>query len=217
MNTHEDRFEDRLLLALRSVVDANPAPVHSLAPAPRSLRRPVLAGGAVAAAAVTATSLLVAGGSSAAYAVDAHSDGSVTVTINSFKDAAGLQSKLEAAGIKADVTYLPAGKSCKQPRFEPSTGAVQGRVSGSATKDGPATFTIGKGEVPAGDTLVIENSGGDRSASVGVSVAAGAVAPCEVVDAPLTGPPGSNGSGPGPVPGLHAGTGSGQGRSSQQG
>ena len=213
MNTHEDRFEDRLLLALRAVVVANPAPVHSLAPPSRSLRRPVLAGSAAAGLAVAATSLMVAGGSSAAYAVDSHADGSVTVTISSFTDAAGLQHKLAAAGIKATVDYLPSGKACKQPRFTAPVGNVQGEIQVGIEKDGPATFTISKGEVPAGDTLVIENSGGDHTASVDVAVAAGAVSACQVVDGP-SGPPGSNGAGPGSV---HSDTGGGKNVTSRQG
>jgi hypothetical protein len=196
MNTHEDRFEDRLLLALRSVVDANPAPVHSLAPAGRSLRRPVLVGGVVAGAAVTASTLLVAGGSSAAYAVDAHSDGSVTVTINSLKDASGLQHKLAAAGIKAVVDYLPSGKACQQPRYKPASSAAQGSIYVDTRKGGSTTFTIANGQIASGDTLVIESSGGTGFSTIGVGVADGAVVPCQVVDATLP-PGGGDVSGPG--------------------
>jgi hypothetical protein len=182
MNTHEDRFEDRLLLALRAVVDANPAPVHSLAPSRRSLTRPVLAGGAVAGVAVAASSLLVAGGSSAAYAVDSHSDGSVTVTINSLKDAAGLQQKLAAAGVKAVVDYLPTGKSCQQPRYKPASAGAQGSLQVETRKGGSTTFTIGASQLVAGDTLVVESSGGADFSQIGVGVAAGAVSPCQPVD-----------------------------------
>ncbi|MDX6256235.1 MAG: hypothetical protein QOJ11_2569 [Frankiales bacterium] len=208
MNTTEDRFEERLLFALRTVVDANPTPVHSLRPSPRSMRRPVLVGGAVAGAAVTASSLLIAGGSSAAYAVDAHSDGSVTVTIESFRDAAGLQSKLGAAGIKAVVDYLPAGKACKQPRYQPaSAGAQQSSLKVDTVKGGGATFTIGNGQIPAGDTLVIETSGGQDYSSIGLGVATGAVAPCQAVDSPVPVPPTGGDSGPG----LTTGSGPNQG------
>lgn len=207
MNTRQDRFEDRLLVALRSVVDANPAPVRSLAPAGRSLRRPVLVGGVVAGAAVTASTLFVAGGSTAAYAVDANSDGSVTVTINSLQDASGLQQKLAAAGIKAVVDYVPSGKMCKQPRYNTSSHAVGGNMKVDTAKGGSTTFTIASGQVAPGDTLVIESSGGTGFSSIGVGVADGAVAPCQVVDATMP-PGGGNDSGPkfttgnGPVQGT---------------
>lgn len=210
MNTHEDRFEDRLLLALRGVVEANPAPVHSVVPAGRSLKRPALAGGAVAGVAVAASSLLVAGGSGAAYAVDSHSDGSVTVTINSLKDASGLQHKLAAAGVKAVVDYLPAGKACQQPRYQPASAGAQGSLQVETRKGGPTTFTISAGELAAGDTLVVETSGGVGFSQIGVGVASGAVRPCTPVDStvPLPGPPGQ---GPGSGSGLSTAGGSGQG------
>ena len=104
-----NRFEDRLLDDLRSVVAARPAPaVASRSRAPRP--RLVLAGAGVAA--VTATVAIDASGGDvtpSAYAVDARPDGAVTVSIHSLSDADGLQRSLRAAGVPAVVDYVAAG------------------------------------------------------------------------------------------------------------
>lgn len=193
--TSTDQFEDRLLQALRAVVEANPVPVTTLAPSRRSRRRPVVVGGVITGVAVTATSVLAGGGAAAAYAVSPHSDGSVSVTINSLKDAAGLQSKLAAVGIKAVVDYLPGGKACQQPRYQPVSGGAQGSLRVDSSKGGRTTFTLSNGQVAPGDTLVIESSGGVGFSSIGVGVASGVVAPCRVVDAPMP-PAGGDGAVP---------------------
>lgn len=87
------------------------------------------------------------------------------------------------------MNYLPAGKACKQPRYEhPAAAGAQQSISVSTDKSGAATFTIGKGQL-ATETLVIESSLGASFSSIGVGVAQGTVGPCEVVDAQLP-PPG---------------------------
>ncbi len=63
-------------------------------------------------ACLAAFAVVLVSGGSAAYAVDKQSDGTVTVTVKSLKDAAGLQRALIAAGIPAVVTYTPTGKTC---------------------------------------------------------------------------------------------------------
>jgi hypothetical protein len=208
MNTTESRFEDRLLCELRAVVAANAASVHSAPrPAVSRLRRPVTWGAAMAVVGITVAAFIVTRGSSAAYAVDSHSDGSVTVVIKSLEDASGLERQLHAAGVNAVVDYVPEGKACQQPRFEhPAAPSAQESLSVTTDKSGAATFTISKGQLGAEDTLVIESSLGQSSSSIGVSVAAGTVAPCTVIDSTLPVPaPGSdvgqsrsNGSGPKP-------------------
>lgn len=187
MNTTEERFEDRLLHELRAVVADNPPPFSTpSAPGARSFRRRFAVGGGIASigvGAITAT-LLVSGGASPAYAVNSHADGSVTVTIKSLKDADGLEGKLNAAGVEAVVNYLPAGKACKQPRYEhPASVGAQQSISVSTDKSGAATFTIAKGQLAADETLVIESSVGQSFSRIGLGVARGAVGPCEVVDA----------------------------------
>ena len=124
----------------------------------------------------------------------------MSVTINSLKDAAGLRDKLEAVGIRAVVDYLPPGKACQQPRYQPASGAAEGSLQVQTRKGGSTTFTLTQGQVGPGDTLVIESSGGVGFSSIGVGVASGVVAPCQVVDAQLP-PAGGDGSGPGMVTG----------------
>jgi hypothetical protein len=196
-------FEERLLRELRSQVVAPPIDRGQRRTFWRG-RRLVLAGGlaAVLAAAVSAGVFFLSAGTQAAYAVTKNADGTVTVEIDSLQDAAGLQAKLQAAGVNAAVEYLPAGKMCKQPWFTPAgVGAASGmhRSEVGRTSDGATRFTI-SGNLPAGTTLVVTTQtgpGGERA--LGLALAQGDVPPCEVVDAPA-------GSGPlgGPPPGGSA-------------
>ncbi len=201
-------YEERLLGELRSLVAVRPVNGRRR----RSLwQRPrlVFAGGlaALLAAAATVGVVFLSAGTQAAYAVTKNPDGSVTVEIDSLTDAAGLQAKLQAAGVSAVVAYLPEGKICKQPWFAPAGAAAAGGTQESEvgpTSDGAIRFTI-SGNHPDGTTLVITTQtgqGGERA--LGIAWAKGAVPPCEVVDAPpgsgpLGGPPatGSTDSGQG--------------------
>ena len=217
MNTEQQKrsFEERLLSELRSLVVAQPSsgPEQTrlrrawVASVPR--RRLALVGGVavlVGVAAATGVPFLT-GGAAPAYAVSTNDDGTVTVEINSLSDAAGLESKLRAAGIRAVVQYVPPGKACKQPWFtlaSPEHGpghepAIKGGVE--HTGDGHTRFTISKHH-PTDATLVIMTQvGADASGpagaasptSIGVAFAKGEVEPCEIVDAPAgsrpVGPP----------------------------
>jgi hypothetical protein len=153
----------------------------------------------------------VSGGAAPAYAVSTNDDGTVTVEISSLSDAAGLQSKLREAGVRAVVHYLPPGKACKQPWFaaapaeggpaaQGSTPAIKGGVE--QTSDGHTRFTVSK-SLGADETLMIMTqvapegsgpSGAPSPTAIAVGIARGEVKPCEVVDAPagsepLGGPP----------------------------
>jgi hypothetical protein len=196
MNT----FEDRLLADLTAIVRANPAPDTSTRP----LRRPLyLAGGATAVGVATAAVLIADGGASPAWAV-AEQGRTVTVTVHSLKDAAGLQKALIAHGLKADVTFVPAGKTCAPGRFIVS-GPQSGRTSGSVRGgDGPATFSFSLDDFEDGQTLVLEDSVGTSVTSMSVAVATGTVGPCVLVDAPAVPAPGgpgvvTSGDGQGPT------------------
>jgi hypothetical protein len=200
-------FEERLLRELQSLVVAQPVDRGQRHAFWRG-RRLVLAGGlaAVLAAAATAGVFFLSAGTQAAYAVTKNADGTVTVEIDSLSDAAGLQAKLQAAGLNAVVQYLPAGKACKQPWFTPAGVGAAGGTRGSEvgrTSDGTTRFTI-SGNVPSSTTLMIttQTGPGDERA-LGIAWAKGDVPPCEVVAAPagsgpLGGPPvdGSAQSGP---------------------
>lgn len=206
MSDDVKNFEERLLLELRSLVPA----------ADRGQQRPlwrrprlVLAGGltAVLATATTAGIVLLSTGTQAAYAVTKNADGTVTVEIDSLSDAAGLQAKLQAAGVNAVVQYLPEGKACQQPWFTPLGHPVGGTSTQSGVNklgNGGVTFTI-NANIPADATVVISTqTGPDREQALGIAFAQGEVPPCEVVDAPA-------GSGPlgGPPPGADTQTGQG--------
>ena len=198
-------FEERLLVELQKVVTAEPAERGRRLPR----RRLALAGGlaALLAAGAVAGVLFFSAGTQAAYAVTKNADGSVTVEIDSLSDAAGLQAKLQAAGVDAVVEYLPAGKMCKQPWFTPAGAAAAGGMHESSvgrTRDGANSFTI-SGDEPAGSTLVITTQTGPGGAqALGIGWAQGAVPPCQVVDAPA-------GSGPLGGPPADGGTETGQG------
>jgi hypothetical protein len=191
-------FEERLLHELRSVVADQPADRGQRRPVRRG-RRLALAGGlaaALAAAAVGGVFFLTAG-TQAAYAVTKNADGTITVEIDSLSDAAGLQAKLQAAGVNAVVEYLPAGKMCRRPWFTPAGRGANGGTERSSVgpgSDGAMRFTI-SGDLPADETLVVTTqTGPDGERALGLGWARGEVPPCQVVDAPagsgpLGGPP----------------------------
>jgi hypothetical protein len=115
-----NRFEDRLLEQLRSVVAERPSPAPAPARPRRARGRARLAlAGAGLAAAVAAIAVAAGGGgvASPAYAVQSAPNGSVTVHISSLSDAAGLQGKLRAAGVPAVVSYsAKPPENCVQPK-----------------------------------------------------------------------------------------------------
>ena len=93
---------------------------------------------------------------------------------------------MRAAGIPAVVDYTPMGKTCREPRGRPATVAGRGRQSMSiGVRQGRSTtFTITRGSVQPGQTLVIMSSLGSGASSVGTVIVQGPVAPCDLVDGP---------------------------------
>lgn len=149
----DDGFEQRLLDELKAVVAKRGAEQASASegapsvPAWRRAPRLALAAFAVLAAAV-AVLVFNSGGENTprAFAVEPQEGGGVTIKVYSLEDAAGLERALEDAGIRAQVTWLPAGTSCREPRFTPSSvklpggGAMAGFDMG-----GPRAMTISVG------------------------------------------------------------------------
>jgi hypothetical protein len=188
-------FEERLLRELRHAVEGEPAPGPAMRERRPRLRvaqrrRLALAGG-VAVAAALAAAVGVPGrflSNTPAFAVTVNGDGTVTVQINSLRDAAGLQEKLGENGIPAVVQYLPEGKACQQPWFTPATrGTPTSDMTrtGVGADGGPITFTI-QAAVPAGDTLVITTSDsamrdGHHASALSIGIASGQVPPCQLV------------------------------------
>ncbi|MCP3800630.1 hypothetical protein NLX83_15290 [Allokutzneria sp. A3M-2-11 16] len=185
-----ERFEDRLLTELKQVV-AEREPVR-----PATRWRPVVvAAGLVVAAGVAVPTLLTGGG--AAYALEKQQDGTVRVEIKELSDAAGLERRLGELGIKAKVDYLPAGKTCRAPRFTPTRGTSAGMLSSglssSEAAGTAAVFTFNPAEFTGDRSVVIETSGGGDVSALQVSFAEGPVGVC----VPVPSPPGQNGNGTG--------------------
>jgi hypothetical protein len=153
----EPNFEQRLLVRLKAVVARRGAAAPRLdaedaAAAKPAWRRPgprLALGAGVAAAGVAASLIFSAGGDnpSKAFAVESQEGGGVTIKIYSLEDASGLERTLEEAGIKSQVTWLPAGMICREPHYTPSIvhlpggGSLGGMTMGGP--GGPMTIAVG--------------------------------------------------------------------------
>lgn len=149
---HDSSFEERLLDELKTVVAqrgaeqevANERSTHSLG----RQRAPRLALG-VTAVLATATAVLVFNsgndGTPKAFAVEPQDGGGVAIKVYSPEDAGGLEAALGEAGIRSQVTWLPAGMTCREPRFTPSTTktALGGRIGGMSVAGPRPAMTIG--------------------------------------------------------------------------
>ncbi len=150
-------FEQRLLARLKAVVAERGAAATATEAAEAkvaspSWRRhgPRLALGAATAIAAVAVALIVSAGGEnppAAFAVEPHEGGGVTIKVYSLRDASGLEQALEEAGIKSQVTWLPAGMACREPHYTPSIvhlpggGTIGGMTMGGS--GGPMTIGVG--------------------------------------------------------------------------
>jgi len=173
-----ERFEERLLIELRRVVEANPEPPAQRRPTASfasSWRRPAAYAGGLTALTLASVGILGAGDDqgSTAWAVTPNGDGTVTVRIEALSDAAGLERQLREAGIPAIVQYLPVGKKCADPPagsplpgefgWTKAADAESGGVAVSAPwgwmetgfgDDDGIAFTVYE-DVPAGESLAI--------------------------------------------------------------
>jgi hypothetical protein len=145
-------FEQRLLDELKNVVAQRGAEAAASTDAeprtPAWRRPPRLAVGAGAALAVAAGVLIFnsgGGGTSKAFAVEAQEGGGVTISVYSPEDASGLEGALAEAGIRSQVTWLPAGMTCREPRFKQSyvRSSMGGRIGGLAGGGPAPAMTIG--------------------------------------------------------------------------
>jgi hypothetical protein len=210
-------YQRRLLTELRARAEHNAAQAPP-EPARRRVvaRRPKLAlagiaGGACVASAAIAFTGGDGGGGSTAYAVEPRADGSVRVEISRLEDAAGLERQLRAAGVPAEVDFLPLGRTCRGARFEPVAerplelfGGLSVPVTLGAVATGPTglerqlveklSFTLrtgATGDLRTGETLVITSRQGlhpraepsRTMTSITLAIAKGAVAPCDHVAA----------------------------------
>ncbi|MEV0613682.1 hypothetical protein AB0I81_10205 [Nonomuraea sp. NPDC050404] len=170
----------------------------------RVLTAPRLLVAAGVAAAVVLAPLFV-GTDTTAYAVAKSPDGTVTVTVNELRDPAGLQDRLAAAGVKADVTFLEEGKWCAAPRFasvdqmydgEPVAGREEMRKLVEGSRSAKAmrvlsvrTFQISPAYIEPGETLVVQfrdtpNGPGPWRLGAWLARAGTSVKPCTPVEQP---------------------------------
>jgi hypothetical protein len=144
-------FEERLLGELKDVVARQAAEMDaSTETGAHSPWRsaPRLAVGAGAALAIAAGALLFSSGGGntpQAFAVEAQEGGGVTIDVYSPEDAGGLEGALAEAGVRSQVTWLPAGTTCREPRFKQSrVRTPMGGTIGGLAGGGPApAMTIG--------------------------------------------------------------------------
>lgn len=188
-----DPYESALLTELTAVVAerSTSVPTATGSRRPALSRRWMAAAGAVAAG---AAAMLVVPGGSPAFAVSTGADGQVTIRIDRFEDAAGLEAALAERGVKADVHWLPVGQQCAPGRYTPA--ASDGAGSSSARSDlgisaGTVATTLTVPKTLPGQTLVLSTTSPAAAAAsngmvIDVGLAQGAVAPCTPIDAALT-------------------------------
>ncbi|MEU6718549.1 hypothetical protein ABZ897_44395 [Nonomuraea sp. NPDC046802] len=180
-------FEERLLAALEDEITTRTAGNEMTMTTPARRRYAGLSA-AVAGVAAATTAVVMLTSGSPAFAVTTSADGTINVRISEFRDPEGLEAELGRAGVKAVVDYLPEGQTCKGPRGE--RGSATGQFQSSVGKDGGGIwFTIEKGQVPAGETLVLavsKSSGGDDQAPFATSleIVKGTVSDCEAIPMP---------------------------------
>jgi hypothetical protein len=153
-------FEQRLLARLKAVVAERGAAASAAEAAGAQITTPswrrrtprLVIGAGIALAAIAVVLIVSAGGdnTSKAFAVEPQEGGGVKIKIYSLEDASGLEQALQEAGIKAQVTWLPAGKVCREPHYKPTIVHLPGGGSfGGGTMTGPGGITIGIGSTKA--------------------------------------------------------------------
>lgn len=189
-NGPEIGFELALLDQLKGVVALRNARLESesaaagRAAAKRRLSPRLALGGAAMVAAVGAVLAISAGSDNtpSAYAVESQEGGGLTVTVYSLDDAAGLERALDEAGVPSRVNWLPAGTTCKEPRFTPSQVNIpmpDGKVmpfdgfdvtqvnhllGESGTGESASPLTIGIGTLEQREALETQVANGEISA-----------------------------------------------------
>jgi len=164
-------FEERLLEELKTVVAQRAAEQPAtetetgthLSGWHRGSR---LAFGATAVCAAAAAMLVFNSGNgdtSKAFAVETQDGGGVTISVYSAEDASGLEGALAEAGIRSQVSWLPAGMTCREGRFTPSSARTSGGGTiGGMTLAGPGqAMTIGVMSAEQWDELWRKHTSGE--------------------------------------------------------
>jgi hypothetical protein len=122
--------------------------------------RPVLLAAGVGGVAVAATiGTLAVGGGTPAYAVTAHSNGTVTLAVYQKSGIAGANAKLRQLG-DGQVVVVPVKPGCPSINSLPApagprVGHLMIAASLAATKSGSGSVTVNARGIPAGDILVV--------------------------------------------------------------
>jgi len=172
------KFEDQLYQQLMTEHGHHLPALQRSVPARRRVRRPLwlATGAAGAAAAVTATVMALGSAPAyAAYSVTRHANGTVTVSVDRASGVAGANAALHA--MRARVRVVPVRPGCPpigslpHPRPAPHPSVW---VKSGVTKSGHRSVTVklGKGGIPAGDTMILAFSGNRRH---GTALGAGGI------------------------------------------
>ncbi len=180
------KFEDQLFGQLMAEHGHQLRAVERPAPARRRARRPVwLATGAAGVVAAVTAAVMALGSAPAlaAYSVTQH-HGTVTVSVYRASGVAGANAALHA--IHARVRVVPVRPGCPPitslPRPNPAphpSVSVGTRVSKGGHRS--VTVKLGKGGIPAGDTMILafSGNGGPGSTSLGAGgIITGSVPRC---------------------------------------
>jgi hypothetical protein len=169
---------------------------HTRPPASRRViasRRTLLAAGTgFVAVAATAGGLMASGGGTPAYALAAHSNGTMTLDVYQKSGYAGINAKLHQLG-DGQVVVVPVEVGCPRPA-PPVVSPMGVRIGAAIGRSSDGSVTVDAHGIPAGDILVV-GLVTTANGSGGVAVVTSPPAPsCIGLSAPL---PGNGGSGSG--------------------
>ncbi|MEV0632620.1 hypothetical protein [Nonomuraea wenchangensis] len=159
------------------------------APAPARPRRRRLGlaalGTAVAGALAVGVPALLGQGAVPANAVIREPDGSIKIYVRDYRHPEVIERQLRNLDVRADVTFLPPGKDCREPRgtYLPDNPALLTSEPPAEGKDD--YWRLHPEQIEPGQTFVYtmwyEEHGDNRMFTARYRVATGPVAPCEVV------------------------------------
>ncbi|HEY7274432.1 MAG TPA: hypothetical protein VH594_00625, partial [Trebonia sp.] len=189
------KFSDQLFDDLMREHGPALAGIQVSAARKRHVARPVmLTAGAGGLAAVAAVGTLVAGGAAPAYAVTAHSDGTVTLAVYQKSGIAQANAKLRQVG-DGRVVVVPVERGCPRIDSLPKAHVPPGKVTMGIFMTTGGGITVNTHGIPAGDILVVGFRATTKGMAAGSSALTSGPAP-KCVSLPKQ-PPGGTGSGTG--------------------
>ena len=121
-----------------------------------------------------------------AYSISGGPGGDVQVTVHRAENAAGLQQALADKGIRADITYLPWGRTCAEGRYTQAGTAARTGILAIGSDADSYSVTIPAHYLEPGETWVLALAARPdaRGFLAQVGIADGPVEPCRQVPAP---------------------------------